>query len=75
MPLPLPLPSSPRRSLCKAAVVQKVMRVVHMIANQMLSFVPCASFLLSWADSAVRYILAYAVCFIGVYGLSFNECR
>lgn len=60
-------------SLCKASVVQKVMGVVHAIANHMLSFVPCASFLLSWADSAVRYILAYAVCFIGVYGLSFNE--
>lgn len=67
-------PSSPRRSLCKASVVQKVMGIVHAIANHMLSFVPCASFLLSWADSAVRYILAYAVCFIGVYGLSFNEC-
>eukprot|EP00904_Undaria_pinnatifida_P009366 jgi/Undpi1/555/HiC_scaffold_10.g04019.m1 len=60
-------------SLVKASVVQRVMAIVHMIANQLLSFVPCASFLLSWADSAVRYILAYAVCFIGVYGLSFNE--
>lgn len=45
-----------------------------MIANRVLRFVPCASFLLAWANSAVRYVLAYAVCFIGVYGLSFNEC-
>lgn len=68
-------PASPRRSLVKASVVQKVMALVHIIASHVLSFVPCASFLLSRADSAVKYILAYAVCFIGVYGLSFNECE
>lgn len=49
------------------------MSAICRVAQRVLRVVPCASTLLSWADKAASYVLAYTVAFIGIYGLSFKE--
>lgn len=61
------------RSLCKAAVVQNAMQVFCVLARRVLRFIPCARFILSWAERAVMYILSYTICFVGIYGLDFSQ--
>lgn len=66
-------PVSAIRSLCKAAAIQQLMSAICRVAQRVLRVVPCAMTLLSWADKAASYVLAYTVAFIGIYGLSFKE--
>lgn len=61
------------RSLCKAAAIQQLLTLVTRAAQRVLRYVPCASTLLSWANKAAKYAIAYTIAFIGIYGLNFNE--
>lgn len=49
------------------------MHIFHVVMRRVLRFIPCAAFILSWADVAVKYILSYTICFVGIYGLNFSE--
>lgn len=64
--------SSSFRSLCKAGAVQFLIAVTLNIVHLGLYFRPIAFCLIFWAAQAVVYLLSYAVCFIGIYGLNFS---
>ena len=33
----------------------------------------CGSFVLGWLQGLADYVLAYSICFISIYGLSYSE--
>jgi len=54
-----------RSSLCKAALAITVVRVVLYPVRRLC--------LVRQFVASIRYGLSYAVCFVSIYGLSFNE--
>lgn len=76
---PLRVPNIPRcstvthRSLCKAAAISSVIRLLRMALRRLARVACCLGFLLFWFQAAVDYVLQYSVCFVGIYGLSLSE--
>lgn len=63
----------PCRSLCKAAAVSTVMQLFILAVRRLSKVGRWGAYLLEGLRDAVDYVLSYAVCFIGIYGLSFSE--
>ncbi|CAN0331947.1 unnamed protein product [Ectocarpus sp. 6 AP-2014] len=59
-------------SLCKAAAIVAVIRVA-MFPLRLVSHVLCHRCFLRRFRDAVGYASAYAICFIGIYGLDFSK--
>ncbi|CAN0233684.1 unnamed protein product, partial [Scytosiphon promiscuus] len=60
-------------SLCKAAAVVAVVRLLITALRRITKLGWCGGFLLEWLRDAVSYALAYVICFVSIYGLSFSE--
>ncbi|CAM9494927.1 unnamed protein product [Ectocarpus sp. 4 AP-2014] len=60
-------------SLCKAAAISTAVRLLTRTVRRLAKVGRCGSFVLGWLQRLADYILAYSICFISIYGLSFSE--
>lgn len=65
----IPRDPAPRRSLCKAAAVTTVLRVI----TYPVRLFGCLRRALCREQAAAGYGLPYAICVIAIYGVSFSE--
>lgn len=61
------------RSLCKASAITGAVRLLRMTVRWSFRLRRLMSFVLAYVQVAVDYAVAYTICFIGIYGLSFSE--
>ncbi|CAN0274661.1 unnamed protein product [Scytosiphon promiscuus] len=60
-------------SLCRASNLVAVVRLLITALRRITKLGRCGGFLLEWLRDAVKEALAYVICFVSIYGLSFSE--
>ncbi|CAM9643374.1 unnamed protein product [Pylaiella littoralis] len=60
-------------SICKAAALTTAVRIFARAMRRLTRACRYCNFLLEWLQVALDYVLAYTICFISIYGLSFSE--
>ncbi|CAN0166641.1 unnamed protein product, partial [Ectocarpus fasciculatus] len=62
-------------SLCKAAAISAVVSLLTQTVRRLAKLGRCGSFVLGWLQGLADYVLAYSICFISIYGLSYSEAN